>query len=436
MPAADQKKAVCTKLTGVLKKSPLGQAIDPKAFFMMLNTNYPVLCTGEQLDLNPLWDAMKGQHADVQLFGLFLRFEEAGRSLSLRVTLPSPVAALTSSERSTYLEQFMLNEATDDLQSPARPVSSAGRAIPAPLPRDESSSNGRGISPIDLADVPSLMDFVPDLTPTPLPETAFAGLDDEAKRRLVTNIVGILKSTDAGPSLRSAELSFVISSRFSTLCDGVNFFLPPLAEALREMPGVTEEHLYVAAVRLRVWLARMGMALVEPAWTLDAATKERLEAEARRVTAKPAPLVIESPKGPPKEREKSQHYAVENKKTSKYLRYALYTLVLAAGLAVALSTSPVKDLDRGPYAAAMPLIEAQLLNGAFVGTLDFDAWLKLDREKRAHAVEALEAVLKKENRLRGARVIHPRTHSVVMFDLKGQKLKAADSILGEGLAAE
>ena len=52
------KKAVCQGLTKVLKRSPLKDSVDPKAFFMMLTTNYQVLCHGGGFDLKPIWDAI------------------------------------------------------------------------------------------------------------------------------------------------------------------------------------------------------------------------------------------------------------------------------------------------------------------------------------------------------------------------------------------
>jgi hypothetical protein len=65
---ADAKKAVCKAFTSVVKSSSL--SLDPKSFFMMLNTNFAVLVRDRRMDLGPLWDAMAAEHPSDQHYGV------------------------------------------------------------------------------------------------------------------------------------------------------------------------------------------------------------------------------------------------------------------------------------------------------------------------------------------------------------------------------
>ena len=71
--AGETKKAVCRAFTKIVKTSRL-ESIDPKAFFMMMNTNFAMLHREGQLDLAPLWEALAQSHPEHMLRGIFLKF--------------------------------------------------------------------------------------------------------------------------------------------------------------------------------------------------------------------------------------------------------------------------------------------------------------------------------------------------------------------------
>src|SRR6056297_1971634 len=82
--AADpQKKAVCRGLTAILKESPVASSVDPKSFFMMLNTNYSALAANGTLDLGPLFEALRASAPEESLLPLFAKFEERTAALGL-----------------------------------------------------------------------------------------------------------------------------------------------------------------------------------------------------------------------------------------------------------------------------------------------------------------------------------------------------------------
>lgn len=530
----EQKRAVCTRLTGVLRASPLASAIDPKAFFMMLNANYALLCANGVLDLNLLWDALQTQHTADQLFGLFLRFEEAGHQLGLEVTLPPAVTQLSPLERSAYLGQSgprpslaprpntpadVLAQDLDDFISSAEGVApqpvthrrGSFGGLPSPLPGGGSFSPlgpitpsggvpsapppparsfappppGRSLAPTprhgsfapgpqdgsepvplpasaltplpDLEGTPirlpdSALTPLPDIgadsefEPTPLPDSAFAGLTSDQKKRIVTNLLSAVKQTGSGKTIRSAQLTYFLASRFDQLCDGNSFFFNQVRQALLESEGVSEEDVFVAAVRFRRWLATIGVTLVEPDWKLDPEVRDHLanhssirQAEVY-TPSRPLPAVEDKPRdslAPAAERTEREleRYGLGllKKDVAKWLRYAAYAMVLVLGGLAVWALHPVQTGDAGDYSDVFPLASLTWVSGEFIGTLDEAAWLKLPRTKRVEAVTALERRLKAEHKLRGARIIHPKTRAVVIFDVQGEALQAPPSILEAGI---
>ncbi|MEL6189789.1 MAG: hypothetical protein AAFU79_34635, partial [Myxococcota bacterium] len=96
--AVERRKTVCRALANVLQKSPLADEFDPKAFYMLLSTNFAVLDREEGFDLGPLWTTLGGP-GDLRQAGLFLAFDERLRQLSLTTILPSEIAEMDEDTR-------------------------------------------------------------------------------------------------------------------------------------------------------------------------------------------------------------------------------------------------------------------------------------------------------------------------------------------------
>jgi hypothetical protein len=441
---AEQKKAVCTGLTAVVRESGLAGAIDPKAFFMMLNSNYAALCREGDLDLNLLWDGMKGQHPPDALVPIFLRFEEVAAKLGLRAVLPVEVSSLSPADRAMHLRQHAP-------RAPARMPSpiAASPDVSDDLSRfvQDGGGDGGGLRVVSRREVQEeapvalpvsaltpLPDISGDVELTPLPDVTF-GDNVEIKKRLTTALVSILKSTPAGPYLKTAQISFFVATHYDALCDGRQFFFPAFQKALMDLEGVQESHLYLTAKRFQRWLARVGMELVEPEWTIPPEMKAHLDEQLGAIgpdvyTPRSLPSVG-PPAGAPVPKE--EKYGIGKKGLSPMVKRIIgYTIVAVAAGAIALALHPERSLDVDPYSEALPLVSAKTFEGKFIGTLDLGTWQKLSPEKRRSAMDKLTEVLKQQNRLKGARVVHPRTKSVIMWDTKEGKLGGMKEIVEDG----
>lgn len=489
----DRKKQVCTTLAGIVKGSPLATAIDPSAFFMQLNANYGVLVRGQTMDLNLLWGTMSAQHGPETVAGLFLKFADAGQRLGFDVVLPPPLASMPAGERQAHLARLEgphpVRGPSGGLPAPAArtrppPALTPSAGMPAPTPRTplrtEIPADAHGLVPTAVAaqrpaahgltparglpspsagppargDATPLPQLFEEYEPTPLSEAALAGIPDEQQRRIISTLVGALKATEAGPFLSAPQLSYFLASRFAMLCDGTNFFFQGVYDAVMELQGVEERHVYQAAVRFRRWLARVGLQLVEPGWKLDVATRERLEDQANKVpldtyspiaktmaNAQPAPPaqpLPELPLGPSTAEERQDQRLRKwglrglSPRQQIAIRAGIGAVLVAIALVVRAALDPVSGLDAGNYRAVMPLSEAMLYEGKWIGTLDEARWTALPAERRSKALRDLADILGRENRITGARIISGTTKSVIGYDLKGT-LRLSDEYMTRGL---
>ncbi len=502
----DRKKQVCTTLAGIVKGSPLAAAIDPSAFFMQLNANYGVLVRGQTLDLNLLWGTMSAQHGPDTIAGLFLKFADAGQRLGFEVALPAPLAQMPPAERQARVARLEggagARGGSGGMPAPAG-VPSSGLPSPAvPLPtrlpppnmptgaglaptprtplRTEIPSEVHGLAPTPAVRIPGNAtparglpspstapprgDFTPlpqlfeEYEPTPMSEAALAGIPDEQQRRIISTLVGALKATEAGPHLSAPQLSYFLASRFHVLCDGTNFFFQAVYDAVMELQGVEEKHVYQAAVRFRRWLARVGLQLSEPQWKLDQATRDRLEEQASKVpldtyspiakamagtsaqAAAPTTAAPDAPAGPTTAEERQDRRLRAwglrglTERQMMALRMSLGVLLVVIALVVRMVLDPFSSLDVASYRAVMPLSDAVLFEGKWLGTLDEQAWRALPADRRAKSLRDLGVVLNREGRLAGARIVDARTKGVIGYDLKGT-MRLADKYMELGIEA-
>jgi hypothetical protein len=495
-PQQERKKAVLAALTGLLRASPVGESIDPKAFMMLLNANYAALCPGNRMDLALLWSSLAAQRPHEELAPLFLKFIEAGERLGFSVEVPRPIAELPPDARAELLARFDRGARTPTTPAPV------GRGLPTAAPnagaqaRTTAPSDPRSSMPAVLPSVPTgarlqplpAQEGVPtdsgpttsggpaairrvvatplssgtplpsagadgpdDYTPTPNTASAFAQIPDEAQRRIVTALVGVVRQTTLGERVSGAQLNYFLASRFSQLFDGERFFFAPVHTALMELEGVDEGQVFLAATRFRRWLARNGVELLEPAWRLSIEQRAELERQAMASiavetysTRSDAPEVVpfepeieaapeEQPTSAEGRREaRLRALGLRGWTIPRIVRLAAIMLACALiGLGIK-SLDPIRALSLATYDAALPLVDAALVDGAWTGTLDEERWKKLPYRARKEALDNLAATLKAEDRLKRARIVSQRSRTSIGFEAK-ERLLMADAFMYLGI---
>lgn len=493
-PQQERKKAVLATLTGLLRVSPVGESVDPKAFMMLLNANYAAICPGNRMDLALLWSSLAAQRSHEELAPLFLKFIEAGERLGFAVEVPRPIAELPPDARAELLARFDRSARTPTTPAPsgrglptaapAAPVrttapsdprSSMPTVVPSvppgarlqPLPTHGSVPAGPGpttsaspaairrstATPLSVGTpLPAVGENGPDeYSPTPNTASAFAQIPDEAQRRIVTALVGVVRQTTLGDRVSGAQLNYFLASRFRQLFDGERFFFTPVHAALMELEGVDEGQVFIAAMRFRRWLARNGVELLEPAWRLS--VEQRAELERQAMASIPVETYSTRPDAPdvvpvepaieaaPEEQPTSAEGRREARLRALGLRgWTIPRIVrLAAVIAVCAliglgikSLDPIRALSLSTYDAALPLVDAALVDGVWTGTLDEERWKKLPYRARKEALENLATTLRAEDRLKRARIVSQRTRTSIAFEAK-ERLLMADTFLYLGI---
>ena len=422
-PGGDEsKKAICRALTGVLRQSPLAQEIDPKSFFMMLNSNFHVLFRHGILDLDPVWQALATGRPAPPLYGLFLQFEEAGRALGVQVRQPSSVLALGAEQRAEFLGlsrrhldaavEVVVDEDEDEVYR------TDPNAVAIPL------SLGTG----------DLKPFIPE----------------DLRRQVVQAVVQSLKVAPVGQMLDAAQLAFLVDSNFDDLCDGLTFDFTPIHGGLRQLDGVKDSDLFVGVARLEQALRELGLALqpihldVEPelAQRLLAELEQRERVASAAAAAEqasrsrgeprptPAPVtplpVVEVPKGADARERRLRKWGLlgMSARRAKVVRSGILGVTLVTVLGVGWAFRPDRGLDVSRYASALPLKQAELRDGVYFAVVDDAKWWPLDREVRTARLAAFEALLRSEGRIANAQVRDTKGR-LVITSVGGRKLVAA-----------
>lgn len=436
-PTAD-KKQVCTELTAALRASPLASAIDPKAFFMQLMTNYAALTHNGVLDLVALYEPLASKYPAAALADLFRDLGEIGERLGFEVRGPD------------------LSRDTDPpevRQLPAAPPPSPGRPSLNPsqrsgltvTPRTSLTPSPSGGQPRN-SQTPAPHQGRTSLTPqsrsslTPQPKSLSDTQLTPAQSGLISNLMASLRSTEAGPLLSGPQLNYFLTTHIQEIFDGERFHAQPVFEAVMSVTGVEEEHVYVGFARFRRWLSRSGVTIVEPAWRLDPRAREQLDELANKAQepTRPAEQAPELPKDPgpapgeSRQQAELRKFGFQSSRAGKAVSVLVALFVLVGGVVVIQSMQPIKALDAAAYGAVFPVREAKIFDGKWLGTLDRDRWLKLTLAQREKALKDLSDVLAKESRLSEARLVGP-DGSVIGFELKGKGMTMAKGPMNEGL---
>lgn len=367
------KKQVCRTLTNVLKASSLREQIDPKAFFLMVNSNFALLFQGGKLDLSPIYDALLPQHGPDLLDGFFVQLAEAATNLGLEVGLPRQLAALTIEERQSAQQRFSLT-------------------VDGDLSRSEISASGLTPLPALLAD-----DALKPL------------ISEELRRSVVQATVNAIKSAPVGKRVDSAQLAFLIDSNFDQLCDGETFDFQPILDGLRGLGAIEDTEIYVAVVRLRSSLQELKLQLSEVKLAVDDTLGARLLADAKRAEARAAAEAytvattktssIDLPKPEEKraankeERLREMGLGKEDSKLGRRIRIAVWVILLAGLGTLAFFTRANRPMDEQALGTVIPLKRAELRDGALQVIIDDSGWYKLSTKERAEKLEAFEALL-------------------------------------------
>ena len=375
-----------------MKASRLSDAIDPKAFFMMVNTNFGVLHHGGQIDLAPLWNAMAVSQPPAALHGVFLKFAESAEHLGLGVALPPQVASLDETERLAALQRFSSNGATDVVFG----ESGSFDAL-EPLPAE-------GASQLALA-TGDLVPFVPE----------------ETRRQITQHVVYAVKSAPVGQAVDAHHLAYLVDSNFEDLFDGQQFDVNPILSALRERGDFNDEDVYVAIVRLEQKLQGMGYAIapvtleVDPSRAQglleDAELRERHAAQeaanavaqtrARSGSQVPEigePVPDESSEKKTRRDRSLEKYGIKKSGLSKRARVIRYAMLGVAAVAVGVFgvvTWPNRVLDTDDFATTIPLARAEVLSNGLQGVLEDDAWWSLSPEERTARLGSFREYVKR-----------------------------------------
>lgn len=403
----ERRKTVCRALANVLQKTPLAEEFDPKAFYMLLSTNFAVLDRDEGFDLGPLWTTLGGP-GDLRQAGLFLAFDDRLRQLNLTSILPPEVAEMDEETRQRAVSQAFSRE--------------AGDAEVDTLASDEYL--------FDTGEMPELS-----------PDELRPLISDELKREIISAVVRGIKRSAVGVRIDGGQLAYRIDESFDELCDGKSIDVGPILDSLRDFqPDVGD--LYVALVRIHRRLTELRIDLRAPDLGVDAETGARLveaadteEKAALRMATAAAPATRTSapaeapPPPPPTERTEThrdlqlRRYGLKGMSAARWrlVRWVVMTTLLVTALGAAWALRPNRILDFKSY--PMPLRTAKLKSGLFVAQLDDARWYRMPFGDRSVAVRRMEARLRDEGRLIDATILDARKRVVIRA--LGSELRAS-----------
>lgn len=387
------KKQVCRTLTNVLKASTLREQIDPKAFFLMVNSNFAMLFHTGKLDLSPIYDALSGQHTPDQLDGFFVQLAEATTDLGIEVGLPRALAAQTIEARQEAQQRFLAS-------------------VDGDLSRSEISSSGLTPLPMLLAD-----DALKPL------------INDEVRRNVVQATVNAIKGAPVGKKVDAAQLAYLIDSNFDQLCDGETFDFQPILDGLRGLGTVEDGEIYVAVVKLRAALQEMKLRLSDVKLAVDETLGNRLVADHKRAEARAAAeaqLVattktasIDLPKPEEKraatkeERLREMGLGKEDNRTLKIVRAVVLVVVALSLGVVTFLLRPNRPLDPVELGTVIPLKNAELRDGAFLAVVDDSRWYSLTPKEREAKLKAFEALLVEKDLIEDMQARDPKGRLVI-----------------------
>lgn len=386
----DRKKSVVRGLTGLLRVSPISADVDPKNFFMMVNSNFSILAQGDRLDLTPLWDALAPRARSEDLTPLFLKFEEKAAQLGFEAVLPPPVAELDAEARAAGLEHF------------------------------ERSQGG---------------------TPLPQLEPVFQETGD-LHRRVLQGVVHGFRASPVGQRIDSSKLNYFIGERLAELFDGKTFDATPVVQALREQ-GIEDPDIFLGIAAAQDRLKTMDVVLPEPVLNVSSDLKADLlrRSKSQDLTPGPSERRKEPEKAPEPKANVQQRLkdlglgqnTEESKRRNRRIRLGILSLCCVVGLVALVMLRPNRMLSTNPFEGTLPLTEARLVDRAFLGILDTKAWDAMSPQERETRFERFKATVKSKGLHRDLQVRGPQGDLLIVSNQKG--IRAAPALIEKGSRA-
>lgn len=349
MTADGTKKAVCRGFTGILKESPLATSVDPKSFFMMLNTNYSALARDGEIDLGPISEALRSAASQDALLPVLAKFEQKASELGLVAKLPPALEGMDDEARAQLV-------ATYDAQ----------RGLIAPP-------------------APSSDDADPEKT--------------DLERRVVNAFVQGFRRSPLGQRLDPSQLTYFLGGQVDALLEAQTLRIEPVVDALRQQ-GVTDPDIYVGLAMAGDKLKSVGVELVEPTLDVRPEMKPQLvrRALSRQAPARARSSTNERQKADEERRKGLEDFELPSRRSppgrAKLIRVGVLAVILIGLGGVALMSRDDRPLATGPFSDSVPLASAQLVDGAFTGTIDWAEWSELPADEQRARLEAFEEKLR------------------------------------------
>jgi hypothetical protein len=442
-------------LVSVIRESSLRDDIDVKRFYAMVSNKFEQLYRDEIFHLDPIWGALVHRHAQEDLYGLFLKFEEVADNLGVNIKQAAHVAELPRNSQSAYLSNF--GEFARASQKIPKAASTGHGRIPGMgTPVNTSPASGMGTAVDEKIAGMGTPVNVPTQEETAKQQAPSVSSADETEQsqRVAWAFAQALKATPAGEQINTGEIQFLISSKFDHLLQGQTFTVEPILALLLGACGGDRESLFLGLIRFRSVLISMGIEMADFDLGLDQATKGEILAQAQHQNlesfraggssidaADIGPLPGEIPKPSPlratKKEEQLSEYSLsgqsEDSPGKRLVKRAILALLLVGAGFASYRFQPSRALSLAQYAAIFPVISVESHGGIFVGYLDDVKWLNLSHTERKMAVLKLQTKLMDDGFLRTDSTCQSMCRQVaimdtndkmVVFDVLGGKLKA------------
>lgn len=413
------RKAICKSLAAAVREDPWQGRIEPQAFFMAVNQHYDRLYAEGRFNLVPLFGALSEQLSPSELIDLFLVFQRQLAKLGVAATVPKAVEdrleALLADPPSNAF-----NEVDAELQTSEFVLVEPGRiaeAMPLSLSQDLSEKR----------------------------------LSPSLRREITQAAVNAVQFSPIGERISPGRFAYLVDSHFDELYDGESFRFDPILTGLRAMPGVADRDIFPVVQMMRQQLGSKQIAVktmdlnvseADAAWAMGQAEARRELLRSSRPSQDLGPgrasgdgiatkqaSSAEDP-GPPLSVPASLTRDIEINHGPQPRKRPWRAIGLGGLLILILVLSFVfrtnKNLDPADYQSGLPLLEAKLVDGAFIGTLDDAAWSALSLSEQKARFEAFCAQIRHERRVPELQIRDSQHRLVVIAQDKG--LRAADII--------
>ena len=428
------KQRICAAFASVIKNSAAADHIRPEKFFASMSQGIESLLNEDILDLSPLYASFGGRNPPSVVTGAFMAFESTAKELGLRVRLPDAIQHL-----------------------PAQLKNQSVKAFDESVVRKKNSSD-RPPSHIDWLKQPD--------TPAPivnyrqkieLGDRQFkaVSVSDATRIAIADAATWAIKDTEGGAKVNSAQISFTLRQYFDRLYDGHSLDLSPLIRVWKKHYQLDPKEIREGLQRLKLYLGELDIKLDDPLTGLGASDRRLILAklgtlpelqklfpppsDARRRTSSQKPTKKSdrpsSSSTPIEEvldeqtKQELAEYGLEGKARKEK---SPVTLVIAAVLLLVAGIlywdRPIKGLSITAYDPLVPLVSAEMINGAFYGVVDEQRWEKLSNNKRREGAKALGRVLEEESRLKDAIISRPNGRMIIFHD-KREKLRVSKEAL-------